>query len=49
VPPHGIALLMAVGLVDGLEVVDVEHDQPDRVVVVANLLDLCAEQLLEAP
>ena len=39
---------MAVGVVDGLEVVDVEHDQADRVVVAADLLDLGVEELLEA-
>ena len=46
-PEHGVALWMAVGVVDGLEVVDVEHDQADRVVVAADLLDLGVEELLE--
>jgi hypothetical protein len=40
---------MAIGIVDRLEVVDVEHDQPDRVVVAADLLDLRGEELLKAP
>jgi hypothetical protein len=31
-----------------LEVVDVEHDQADRVVVAADLLDLGVQQLLES-
>ena len=46
-PEHRIALRMSVGVVDGLEVVDVEHDQADRVVVAAHLLDLGVEELLE--
>jgi hypothetical protein len=41
-PEDGIALLMAVGVVDGFAVVDVEHDQPDRVVVSRPLLRLSA-------
>ena len=44
-PPY---LLMAVGVVDNLEVVDVEHDQPKRMVVAADLLALGAEEFLEA-
>ncbi len=39
---------MAVGVVDGLEVVEVEHDQPERMVIAPNLLDLGGQQLLEA-
>ena len=45
---HRVALGVPVGVVDGLEIVDVEHDQADRMVVAANLLDLGIEQLLEA-
>ena len=43
-----IALLVAIAVVDGLKVVDVEHDQAHRVVISADLLHLGAEQILEA-
>jgi hypothetical protein len=44
---HRGALGVHVGVVDGHEVVDVEHDQTERVVVAADLLDLGGQQLLE--
>ena len=46
---HDVTLRMPECVVDRLEVVDVEHDQADRVLVSTNLLDLGAQQLLEAP
>ena len=45
---HGVPLRVPVGVVDRLEVVDVEHDQADRVVVAADLLDLGVQKRLEA-
>ena len=45
---HHVALQVAVGVVDLLEVVDVEHDQAELVVVAAGALDLRRHDLLEA-
>src|SRR4051812_22684298 len=42
-----VSLLVAVGVVDRLEVVDVEHDQRDRLVEAAGTLDLARERVVE--
>ena len=45
---HVVALEVAVGVVDALEVVDVEHDQPELLLEPAHALDLRGHDLLEA-
>jgi hypothetical protein len=46
---HPVAGLVAVGVVDRLEVVDVEHDQADARLEAPRALDLVGQRLLEAP
>jgi hypothetical protein len=48
-PEDDVALLVAVGVVDGLEIVDVQHDQTYIMVIAPDLLHLHGEQLLKAP
>ena len=45
---HLVALQVPVGVVDALEVVDVEHDQPELVAEAPRALDLGRDDLLEA-
>src|SRR5204862_1296730 len=42
-----VALLMAEGVVDGFEVVEIEHQQPDWVAVTLDLFGLDPKQILE--
>src|SRR5436305_2153682 len=44
---HHVALLVSVGVVERLEVVNVEQDQSDRIVVAADLLHLGPQELLK--
>jgi hypothetical protein len=47
-PQHGVAADVAVGVVDPLEVIDVEQDQRQRTRVAAGALELAIELFLEA-